>query len=332
MNALRTSDTRDRTRTSFGVEPFDVGYGASFAAEADSPLDTECEVVEDDGVLTPHEPQRWDRPRRLAFIDGTMRTDARLTRSGSDGVVYTGLAGCWAAGAAITNGDGPLTVDHVAVDRLAIFCGGVRVDLPPQRNGWSWTSDAVEGNDLSMAQQRLQRRMRDAEGELAERLCTAGWSTVVDGPLNNVRRTRTVPIIGYVKTHHRRLLDADNWARVPQLAVGQRSSVFALADDLYGCYLRVGDAGPWASPWAGIARLEVPSGTGRQAAVEALDAASSWLPRYASVPHRDKRAPVNLTPIGGLEDALRRHLADSRLALRAVRDAIIQLNTDGGAS
>ncbi|MFW6205345.1 MAG: hypothetical protein ACOC96_10250, partial [Actinomycetota bacterium] len=64
----------------------------------------------------------------------------------------------------------------------------------------------------------------------------------------------------------------------------------------------------------------------------ALDAASSWLPRYASAPHRDKRAPVNLTPIGGLEGTLRRRLADSRLALRAVRDAIIQLNTDGGAS
>ena len=29
---------------------------------------------------------------------------------------------------------------------------------------------------------------------------------------------------------------------------------------LYGCYLRVGDPGPCAGPWAGIARLEMPVG------------------------------------------------------------------------
>jgi uncharacterized protein len=261
-----------------------------------------------------------------------MRTDARLTRTGPDGIVYTGLAGAWAAGAVIADGARPLAVDRVAAERVAIFCGGVPVSLPPQSGGWSWAADAVQDNDLAIARQRLQRRMRDGEGELAEQLCTSGWSTVVDGPLNNIRRTRAVPIVGYVKTHHRRLLDAANWARVPRLVAGQRSSVFALRDDLYACYLRVGVPGPWASPWAGIARLEVPAGGGVQAAIDALDAAAAWLPQYASAAYRDKRAPVNLTPIAGLETQLRRHAGDARLALRAVRDAIMQLNTTGGSS
>jgi uncharacterized protein len=315
----------------YGVDPFDVGYGASFAAEAESQLDIECEVVEDGGVLHSHHPERWARPQRLAFVDGSMRTDARLTRTGLDGVVYTGLAGSWAAGAALAEGDLPLAVNEPVAERVAIFCGGVPVTLPPQPGGWSWTPDAVNGNDLALARQRLQRRMRDGEGELAEQLCASGWSTVVDGPLNNIRRSRSLPIVGYVKTHHRRLLNADNWARVPRLQAGERTSVFALGDELYACYLRVGDGGPWASPWAGIARLEVPAGTGRQAAMQALDAASSWLPRYASAAHRDKRAPVNLTPIAGLEARLRRHAGDARLALRAVRDAIVELNTTGEA-
>ena len=328
----QTGTAGRRGPAKFGVEPFDVGYGASFAAEADSPLDLECELVEDDGALAAHIPQPRQRPDRLAFVDGTMRTDARLTRMGADGIVYTGLAGSWAVGAALADGERSLTVEEVTAERVAIFCGGVPATLPPQPGGWSWVADAVEPNDLSIARQRLQRRMRDAEGELAEQLCTDGWSTVVDGPLNNIRRTRAVPIIGYVKTHHRRLLDPVNWARVPQLVAGQRSSAFALGDDLYSCYLRVGDAGPWASPWAGIVRLEVPAGAGRPAAVAALDAASSWLPRYASALHRDKRAPVNLTPIAGLEGALRRRTGDARLALRAVRGAITQLNTTGGAS
>ena len=76
----------------YGIEPFDVGYGASFAAEADSPFDIECELIEDCGTLQIHLPESEVRPARLAFVDGTMRTDARLTRTGPDGIVYTGLA------------------------------------------------------------------------------------------------------------------------------------------------------------------------------------------------------------------------------------------------
>jgi hypothetical protein len=316
----------------YGIDPFDVGYGASFAAESDSPLDIECEVVEDGGTLRPHSPAPEAPPVRLAFVDGTMRTDARLTRTGADGVVHTGLAGSWAAGAATADKDLPLALAGVATERVAIFCGGVTVSLPAQPGGWSWAADAVDADDLGVARQRLQRRMRDAEAQLAEELCSDGWLTIVDGPLNNIRRTRTLPVVGYVKTHHRRLLDPFSWSRVPELGPGQRSSAFALGDELYACYLRVGDAGRWASPWAGIVRLEVPAGAGRQAAVGALDAAASWLPRYASALHRDKRAPVNLTPVAGLEAQLRRRAGDARLALRAVRDAITQLNNSGGQS
>ena len=79
-----------------------------------------------------------------------------------------------------------------------------------------------------------------------------------------------------------------------------------MKDALYGCYLRVGDPGPWAGPWAGIARLEMPSGIGRDAAVEAAERAAGWLPVFASALHRDARAPVNLTPIAGLERHLHR--------------------------
>lgn len=316
----------------YGVDPFDVGYGASFAAEADSPFDIECAIVEDGGHLRVHHPEHSMRPQQLAFVDGSMRTDARLTRTGQDGILYTGLAGSWAVGAAVADGDLPLAIEELIGERVAIFCGGVAVTLPAQQGGWSWVADTVEGNDLALARQRLERRMRDGEGQLAERLCVTGWSTVLDGPLNNIRRTRALPVIGYVKTHHRRLLDADNWGRVTQLEVGERTSAFALGDELYGCYLRVGDGGPWASPWAGIARLEVPAGAGRLTASSALDAVSSWLPQYASAPHRDKRAPVNLTPVAGLETRLRRHAGDARLALRAVRDAIVQLNTSGELS
>lgn len=321
-----------RPRPVFGVEPFDVGYGAAFAADADSPLAIECPIVEDDGVLTAHQPAPLARPNRIAFVDGTMRTEARLSRTDASGVVSTGLAGSWAAGAVFADGEARLAVDRTSVRRVAIFGNGVKISLPEQPGGWNWTSDAVESNDIDAARQRLQRHMRDAEGALAEQLFEDGWLTVVDGPLNNVRRTRMVPVIGYVKTHHRPMLDAENWARVPRLAVAQRSSLFAMGDDLYGAYLRVGNPGPWSSPWGGIVRLEVPASAGRSTAANVIDGAASWLPRYASVAHRDPRAPVNLTPIAGLETALRRYWGDSRLALRAVRAAILELNATGAPS
>lgn len=329
MNRTTTSVLGD---VAYGVEPFDVGYGASFAAEADSPMDVECELTEDDGVLAAHDTPPRIRPERLAFVDATMQTDARLTRTGPDGIVHVGLAGFWAAGAVLIESDKSPRVDLVTTERVTVFCGGEAVGLRAQPGGWSWVADAVEASDFPSARQRLQRRMRDAEGVIAERLCAGGWVTVVDGPLNNIRRTRTQPVVGYVKTHQRRMLDPANWARVPMLGVGQRSSVFVINDDLYGTYLRIGDAGPWSSPWGGIVRLEVPSGAGRRAATDALDAAASWLPQYASAAHRDARAPVNLTPIAGLERALRRYSGDARLALRAVRAAIVELNQQGGPS
>ena len=73
----------------------------------------------------------------------------------------------------------------------------------------------------------------------------------------------------------------------------------------------------------------MPSGIGRDAAVEAPDQAAGWLPGFASALHRDARAPVNLTQIAGLERHLHRRQGNARLALRAVREAVLELNRKG---
>ena len=91
--------------------------------------------------------------------------------------------------------------------------------------------------------------MRDAEADIAEALSNKGWLTVLDGPLHGIRHHRGLPVIGYVKTHHRRVLAREHWDRVPELTAGERSGLFAMEDALYGCYLRVGDPGPWAGPF-----------------------------------------------------------------------------------
>ena len=85
------TDPADRTGT-IGVEAFDAAYGAGFQASDDSPHAVECELVEDGGAFEAHRPTDADRPRRVAFVDGTLRTEARLTRTGPDGEVSMGLA------------------------------------------------------------------------------------------------------------------------------------------------------------------------------------------------------------------------------------------------
>ena len=110
----------------------DTGYGGGFQVQADAPDAMACELMEDDGEFRVHEPPVARRPRRLAFVDGTMRVEARLTRTDDHGTV-TGLAGSWGAGAVLVDSDRPLPFDRVTVGRAAIFTTGQRVELPPQR-------------------------------------------------------------------------------------------------------------------------------------------------------------------------------------------------------
>ncbi|MYC91723.1 MAG: hypothetical protein F4X15_09660 [Gemmatimonadetes bacterium] len=321
--------TNDTGRRPFiGVEPFDASYGAGFRADEEDEHTVECRVVEDGGHFRIHQPRDAGAPARLCFVDGVRRTEAHLTRTNPKGETITGIAGAWGAGAVLIGQDGPAEIGHVEIRRAVIFSGGEQVRLHPHPGGWRWTALSVDSEEPHAASQHLQRLMRDTEAAIADRLFAEGWLVVFDGPLHSIRRSRTTPVVGYVKTHHRRTLAVEHWQVVPGLLVGERTSIFAMKDDRYACYIRVGDPGPWAGPWAGIARLEVPASSGSAQAIATVDRAASWLPTFASAPHRDARAPVNLAPVARLEQHLHHLIGDSRLALRAVREAVMQHNRD----
>ena len=320
-------DANTATKRPFiGVEPFDASYGAGFRADEEDEHTVECRVVEDGGRFRIHRPRDAGPPARLCFVDGVRRTEAHLTRTDSDGETITGLAGAWGAGAVLIGAGGPAAIGHVDIGRAVIFSGGERARLREHPGGWRWMSLSVESEEPHAASQHLQRLMRDTEAAIADRLFAEGWTVVFDGPLHSIRRSRRTPVVGYVKTHHRRTLAIEHWQTVPSLGVGERTSIFAMKDDRYACYVRVGDPGPWAGPWAGIARLEVPASSGGGQAIATVDRAASWLPTFASAPHRDARAPVNLAPVARLEGHLHHLLGDSRLALRAVREVVMQHN------
>ncbi|MCY3677344.1 MAG: hypothetical protein F4Z31_20570 [Gemmatimonadetes bacterium] len=320
------------SRPFIGVEPFDVSHGAGFRADEEDEHTVECRVVEDGGHFRIHRPTNAGPPVHLGFVDGVRRTEAHLTHTGADGETITGLAGAWGAGAVLIGPDGPAAIRHAEIGRAVIFSGGQQVRLRPHPGGWRWLSLSVDSEESHAASQHLQRLMRDTEADIADRLVAEGWLVVFDGPLHGIRHSRTAPVVGYVKTHHRRTLAVEHWQIVPRLAVGERTSLFVMMDERYACYIRVGDAGPWAGPWAGIVRLEVPASSGNDQAVATVDRAARWLPAFASAPHRNARAPVNLTPVAALEEHLHHMLGDSRLALRAVREAVMQHNRDEEAA
>ncbi len=260
-------------------------------------------------------------------MDGVRRIEAALYRFEAEtGQVARAVAGSHACGAVIADGDDRPAFERERVRRLVICGGDLPFEIPAVRGGWEWDTRSIHRDDPEALRAELQERMRQEEGVLAERLCEEGHLVVVDGPLKYVR-SRDQPVIGYVKTHSRALLDPEHHRELPRLRPGERTSLFALGRDRYSCYLRLVPSGGISGPWAGIVRLEVPQSAGLPAAIRVVEEAAALLPRYAGVAHRDPRAPQNLQPVGALETRLRHLLGDPGLAYRAVREAVSQLAT-----
>jgi hypothetical protein len=142
---------------------------------------------------------------------------------------------------------------------------------------------------------------------------------VVDGPLGD--RRHIAGAVGYVKAHHVSYLPPARQGVVTQLAAGQRTPLFATGAHRfrYSWYLRL--PGPATHAWWGVVRCELSGEMSRNDAVAVADRVTATLPRFASQPHNDARAPQNLHPIAGLERELRRRLGDPLLLERALRRA-----------
>jgi hypothetical protein len=307
------------------VEDWQAAYGSPYLVVPDDAVVGTTELVEDGPTVLRAHPGRPPSAARLAFVDGVRRVEARLyTVDDVDGAIARGVAGAHACGAVLVDGETTPAFGHVAAVRHLIFGSGVVGGLPALPGGWAWQASSITGSEPDAPLAELQRRMRQAEGQLAEQLCADGWLAVVDGPLTFVR-SADLPVVGFVKTHHRMLLPVAQHAAVPRLLdVATRTSLFAHADR-YSAYVRLAIPDRHAGPWSGIVRIELPQAAGLADAVRTADAVTGLLPRFAGVPHRDPRAPQNLQPVGALETHLRHLLGAPRLAVRAVRDAVAQL-------
>ncbi|MGC4787557.1 hypothetical protein ACLQ22_06910 [Micromonospora sp. DT178] len=310
----------------FFVDAWDPAYGASFeaaggggpAAPSSAQVDPDAELPAVDWrAIGPRPGVR--APDVVLLVDGVRRIDASVWTAEEDGASFPGLAASYAAGvvrcdlergaaqlAGARVGRGLFTASPSAVDVVA---GSVR--YPVHR-----VSGTGELNKLPAA---VQGPLTALEVEVSGAARTDGDLLVVDGPLRNRRQLpRTV---GYIKTQHSQYLDARLTAVVTGLAAGERSPVFKLGTAWGGWswYLRLPVA--LGAPWAGIVRMECSAELSVDEAVGLADLSLVTLPRFASTPYKDPRAPQNLIPIAGLERRLRALLGDARLLHRVLTAA-----------
>ncbi|HEX6254639.1 MAG TPA: hypothetical protein VFZ70_02400 [Euzebyales bacterium] len=311
-------------RIDLAMWPADYGSPVSDDGPATTtvPVDYDPEVTQAAWApVTPAADAAVDRP--VWFVDGVRRMEARAWITTDDGATASGLVGSWAAGA--IRCDGSAVITDCRVER-GLFSAVARRPTLTTDDGLVFAGCEAEAGTDAALRNALQARMRGLELDVARDVAASGELIVLDGPLR--RRVRG-HAVGYVKTQHVDYLAAALRPVVADLAVAERTPLFVLATDTYrhwSWYLRLATVG--RHPWESIVRCEIPAdGIALPEARALADTVTGLLPRFASSPHRDVRAPQNLYPIGALEQHLRHRLGDAAVIGRRLRRAVHRVPT-----
>jgi len=250
--------------------------------------------------------------KTVYFVDGVQRIDARVWMNDT-GMSRMGL--CVSLAAGLVRCDGAARVEDVLVRRIAL--GPAALGTIDCGQGMEYRGLPVAGQTAADLETALRRRREDLEVEVAHRAPSCDLM-IVDG---HVRQRETIHgAVGFLKTHQVAYLDPTQNRVVGQLGPGQRTPIFLLETpwSRYSWYLRL--PGGQGHDWAGIVRCEASSSDFAEAR-HLADLTAATLPRFASDPYKDPRAPQNLYPVGSLERELRRHLGDAIWQLRALQRA-----------
>ena len=298
------------------IESWDPEYGVPSAEfppeETDVVIDPDIEVPM--AQWTPISSQALESDAKLIFIDGVRRIDANAWLDDGANPLRQGMFASFAAGA-VEVGD-RASVECIEV-RRGLFAPGDPEAFKTRAGTYRPYGVAGRGaNELSAA---LQERLGALEVEVAGSVENQADLIVVDGPL--YRRQHLPHTIGYIKTHRVHYLSGDAETTVAELAPCQRTPLFRFRTSWTrnSWYLRL--PGPMAHAWSGIVRIEASVDLDIEECVALAELSCRTLPRFASAPHKDPRAPQNLYPIGGLERELRRQLGDPSYVERVLRAA-----------
>ena len=311
--------------TPFSVDPWDPGYGMAFGDDIQDSLEKSSAEL---GLELEFPAADWHPvdpapdgalPRAVLFLDGVRRIDARIWVHGSGPQPAPGIAASYAAGLVCC--DGAARLAAVQVERGLFTPARDAADLITRHA--RYPARLARGGSPDQLSLALQQCLADAEVGLASafrsRHPDGDDLLVVDGPLRG--RTHLDRVVGYVKTHHASYLPSEQAAVVADLRPGQRTPAFTMGTSWRRTSGNVQLPAAAGAPWSGVVRLECSADLPRPQVVALADLTARLLPRFASTPHKDPRAPQNLVPIGGLERELRRRLGDQQLLYRSLRAA-----------
>ncbi|MBL7851619.1 MAG: hypothetical protein JNN04_12010 [Cyclobacteriaceae bacterium] len=253
------------------------------------------------------------REGTVYFVDGVRRIEAMVWLEKEGSPPTRGVCASIAAGVVKAS-------DHAHVVDVQLRRGIYSSVNPPDLSTRAgvFKPIAVTSGDFKDLNVAIQESLGSLEIEVAAELnIEEDAIVIVDGPLSG---HKNVPGgLGFIKTHRVAYLPEPQSKILAKLTEGQRTPIFLTSSTWtrFSWYLRL--PGPVVHPYSGLVRLEA---TGELPSVQQLaNRSSKMLPFYASLPHKDPRAPQNLFPIGGLERELRRRLGDREIVHRALKVA-----------
>ena len=317
-------------------------WGPDYGGELDlGPQDATVETIDVACEDRPWEPIAAEVPdgyadAPIAFVDGTRRMDARVFLMDGGPAPIPGIAGSVGVGAVVCHPpDGSSNgtwytprraeIIELRIERYLAMGEGKDLSLPAGP-GLEFQALPHPAKDLDQLADAIHQRMRTNEADLAAEIAKEGRLVFLDGPLAKMR-PGPARVVAYIKSHNRRYLPETEEAILGRLGCGERTPLFAFGEPRprYSWYLRLCALDETSHAWHGLVRCEVPAALSRDVAVELADASAALLPRFASLPHWDARAPQNLVPIAGLEKRLRHLLGDRVLVNRMIKDAAKRL-------
>ncbi|GAA1631082.1 hypothetical protein ACFQY4_38565 [Catellatospora bangladeshensis] len=305
----------------FHVDAWDPGFGASIEGSDRGPAEASSAKLDPEIELPSASWRPLDTPPGVRapdvvlLVDGVRRTDARLWIEDHDGATRPGLASSYAAGVVRCERSTGASVTGVKVERTLFTAAEQPTDVDAGQAA-RYRAETVLNADEKDLSNRLQGALTELEIEVSRQLREDGDLLIVDGPLRS--RDALPRTLGYIKTQQKQYLPERLIGVVAALQAGQRTPLFRITGvyERLTWYLRLPHGG--TSPWAGVVRVECSAEVPEHQAVALADLSTATIPRFASLPYKDPRAPQNLVPIAGLEKKLRHLLGDGKLLHRAL--------------
>lgn len=330
------------------IDPWDVDYGdqtplspSSIESPDSDDVDHQIEVVE--AAWAPIHPSATTDsvaagaadshlPRRVIFIDGVRRLEARLHVWKDAKLVY-GAFGCYAVGA-VELAPAAATFAAVRVHREVVLGAGEKFPEAVQvRPALQYEPESTPEAEVDAPLRHIQDAMRRAEARLAGELSGEEVLTIVDGPLS-FEPGRGGLALGYVKRIHQLYIPGRLLAVLAGLPAGARTPLFLIKPKRsgfarYSWFQRLAPTRAGDTELHGIVRLEASGRLALEEVRRLADAAALWLPRVAPSRARDPRSPQNLLPIGALEQKLRIASGNAALTRRWIETLVVQEVTRG---